>query len=182
MIGPIKTVGIYGADQQQAVEFYTQKRGLEVRRSMPIGPQAPWLEVSPPGAQTCLVLYPRAMMPNWAELKPSVVFHCPDVDATCRRLESLGVRVTMQPTPMAWGTFAKFADLDGNEFGLTSQVVAPGPGDGGRIEITHKCTGEVLRVVEAETLAGADLAGAHLDMVDLAHRDLTRINLKGAEL
>lgn len=42
----------------------------------------------------------------------------------CRRLESLGVSITMQPKPMAWGTFAMFADLDGNEFRLTSQRLA----------------------------------------------------------
>jgi hypothetical protein len=30
----------------------------------------------------------------------------------------------MRPTPLAWATFAKFADLDGNEFGLTSQALA----------------------------------------------------------
>jgi lactoylglutathione lyase len=61
---------------------------------------------------------------DWFHLKPTVVFHCPDVAATCRRLESLGVRVTMPPTSMAWGTFAKFRDLDGNELGLTSQEFA----------------------------------------------------------
>ena len=111
-------------DQQKAVEFYTQKLGFEIRRSLPMDPHAKWVEVSPPGAQTCLVLYPKAMMPNWAELKPSVVFHCPDVEDTCRRLESLSVRITMQPTLMEWGTFAKFLDLDGNEFGRMSQQLA----------------------------------------------------------
>jgi predicted enzyme related to lactoylglutathione lyase len=124
MIGPIKTVGIYVDDQPKAVEFYTQKLGFEIRRSIPMGPHAQWLEVAPPGSQTCLVLYPKTMMPNWAELKPSVVFYCPDVEAFCRRLESLGVRLTMPPTPLPWGTFAKFLDLDGNEFGLTSQALA----------------------------------------------------------
>jgi lactoylglutathione lyase len=89
-----------------------------------MGPHASWVEVSPAGAQTCLVLYPKAMMSNWEEIKPSVVFHCPDVEATCRQLEFFGVRVTMPSTPMAWGTFARFLDLDGNEFGLTSQQLA----------------------------------------------------------
>jgi hypothetical protein len=32
MIGPIKTVGIYVENQQNAVEFYTQKLVFEVRR------------------------------------------------------------------------------------------------------------------------------------------------------
>jgi predicted enzyme related to lactoylglutathione lyase len=124
MIGPIKTVGIYVADQQEALDFYTQKLGFTIRRSMPVGPGASWIEVAPPDAQTCLVLYPRAMMQNWQELKPSVVFHCADVNGTCKKLEAAGVSITMPPTPLPWGMFAKFADPDGNEFGLTSQAPA----------------------------------------------------------
>jgi predicted enzyme related to lactoylglutathione lyase len=124
MIGPIKTVGVYVEDQNKAVEFYTQKLGFRVRRSMPMGPHANWVEVSPPGAETSLVLYPRAMMANWEQLKPSVVFHCADVFAACTKLEADGVRITMLPTPLPWGMFAKFADPDGNEFGLTTQTLA----------------------------------------------------------
>jgi lactoylglutathione lyase len=70
------------------------------------------------------VLYPRSMMTNWAVLKPSVVFYCPDVEDTCLRLESLGVRNKMKPTQLGWGKFATFLDLDDNEFGLTSQEMA----------------------------------------------------------
>ena len=44
-------------------------------------------------------------------------------------VEALGVSVenaeiTMQPKQMPWGLFAMFTDLDGNEFGLTSQSLA----------------------------------------------------------
>lgn len=124
MIGPMKTVGIYVQDQEKALDFYTQKMGFELRRSESMGPKGSWIEVAPPGAQTCVVLYPKALMADWEQRRPCVVFHCPDVEAACRRLESLGVRITMQPKPMAWGTFAMFADLDGNEFGLTSQRLA----------------------------------------------------------
>jgi lactoylglutathione lyase len=124
MLGPIKTVGIYVTDQAKAVDFYTRKLGFTVRRSLPMGPGANWVEVGPAGAQTCLVLYPRSMMANWAELKPSVVFHCADVEGTCKELEARGVAVTMEPTRLPWGLFAKFVDPDGNEFGITSQEMA----------------------------------------------------------
>jgi predicted enzyme related to lactoylglutathione lyase len=30
----------------------------------------------------------------------------------------------MPPKQMPWGTFAAFLDIDGNEFGLTSQEIA----------------------------------------------------------
>lgn len=123
-IGPIKTVGVYVDDQHKAVEFYTQKLGFEIRRSIPMGPNAHWVEVSPPGAESCLVLYPKSMMSNWAELKPSVVFHSANVEATCKQLESVGVRIKMKPTALGWGMFATFLDLDDNEFGLSSQSLA----------------------------------------------------------
>ena len=124
MIGPVKTVGIYVEDQTRAVEFYVRKLGFVLRRNLPMGPEASWIEVSPVGAQSSLVLYPRSMMAEWPQLKPSVVFHSADVEAECERLESLGVTITMPATPLPWGTFAKFTDPDGNEFGLTSQEIA----------------------------------------------------------
>lgn len=135
MIGPIKTVGVYVEDQDKSVEFYTEKLGFAIRRSQPMGPHANWVEIVPCGDQTCLVPYPKAMMPSWEELKPSVVFHCPDLEAVCRRLESVGVRVTMPPTPLARGTFAKFLDLEGNEFGLSSQELASRVIDVGRDQL-----------------------------------------------
>jgi lactoylglutathione lyase len=124
MFGPIKNVGIYVQDQLAAVEFYTEVLGFEMRRRIPMGANASWIEVAPPGAQTAFVLYPRAMMPGWENLKSSVVFHCPNIEETCQRLETHGVTITMRPTTMAWGTFAKFTDPDGNEFGMTSQGLA----------------------------------------------------------
>ncbi len=181
-IGPIKTVSVYVDDQERAAAFYVEKLGFEVRRRLPMGPNAHWIEVAPAGAQTSLVLYPKGLMPNWQELRALVVFHCPDVEAEVRRLEPLGVKITMPPTALPWGTFAKFADPDGNEFGLTSQHIVHDGGKAVGVEIKHKFTGEVLRLVEAKTLVGANLAGAALDMADLARADLRGANLQGAEL
>jgi lactoylglutathione lyase len=124
MIGPIKTVGVYVRDQQIALAFYTAKLGFELRRELPTGAAGTWIEISPPGGQTCLVLYPRSMMPDWNQRKSSVVFHCADIEDTCRRLEADGVTITMPPKAMPWGMFAMFVDPDGNEFGLTSQPIA----------------------------------------------------------
>ena len=125
MIGPIKTVAIYVDDQERAEAFYTERLGFVVRRRVAMTPGASWIEVGPPGGESCLVLYPKAMMPDWPARKPSVVFHCPDVEATCQELEKAGVRIAMPPTSLPWGTFAAIADADGNELGLTSQRIAP---------------------------------------------------------
>jgi len=125
MIGPVKTVALYVADQQRAEDFYTGVLGFVVRRRASIGPEAAWIEISPRGGQTCLVLYPKSMMPDWGERKPSIVFHCPDVEATVRELEAAGARIGTPPTEQSWGTFAVVLDPDGNELGLTSQRIAP---------------------------------------------------------
>jgi lactoylglutathione lyase len=120
MIGRIKTVGIYVEDQRKSLDFYTKQLGFEVRRDEPMGPGGNWVEVGPPGAETCLVLFPRAMMDGWERMKPSVVFRCEDVERTCSDLAARGVAIIEQPRRMAWGTYAKFTDLDGNEFILAS--------------------------------------------------------------
>lgn len=116
MIKQIATVGVYVESQERALEFWTARVGFELRRNQPMGPGASWLEVAPPGAQSCLVLYPRALMATWAEHKPAIVFECEDIRGTAERMAANGVKFTEEPKEMSWGTFAKFVDLDGNEF------------------------------------------------------------------
>ena len=100
MIGALKTVSVYVEDQQRAMEFYVGKLGFVIRRSLRMG-SAPgnWIEVSPPGGGTCLVLHPKSMMPDWAERKPSMVFYCPDVERTCAELARRGVSIGSRGTP-----------------------------------------------------------------------------------
>jgi lactoylglutathione lyase len=56
------------------------------------------------------------MMPNWSELEPSIVFLCDDFEKTYTGLRSKGVNFIEEPKKMAWRTYAKFVDIDGNEF------------------------------------------------------------------
>ena len=123
-VGPIKAVGIYVTDQEKSIEFYANVLGFEVRRRMHMGAGAQWIEVAPPGAETCLVIYPRDLMPDWAERKTSLVFHCSDVEATIADLEARGVHIAMPPAELPWGTFAAIEDPDANWLGLTDQPIA----------------------------------------------------------
>jgi predicted enzyme related to lactoylglutathione lyase len=116
MIQRMATVAVYVSDQKQAREFWTAKAGFEVRRETPMGNDTSWLEVAPPGAESALVLYPRAMMANWPELKPSIVFLCDDIAETHAKMSANGVHFLEEPTTMQWGSYARFADPDGNEF------------------------------------------------------------------
>ncbi len=66
-------------------------------------------------------------MPDWAERKPSIVFYCADVPGTVARLEACGVRISMPPADLPWGTFAAIEDPDANWLGLTDQSIARVP-------------------------------------------------------
>lgn len=81
-----------------------------------MGPQGDWVELAPKGGQSCLVLYPRAMMPDWENRRPSIVFHCADVEQTYQELVARGVEFREAPKRLPWGIFAQFTDPDGNEF------------------------------------------------------------------
>ena len=120
MIKYIKTVAVFVSNQSEAVSFYTEMVGLEVRRKEAMGPQGDWIELAPKGGQSCLVLYPRSLMADWETRRPSIVFHCADVEQTYRDLAARGVQFQQPPQRMPWGVFAQFADLDGNEFLLQS--------------------------------------------------------------
>jgi lactoylglutathione lyase len=119
MIRRMATVALYVDDQDAAVDFWTKQAGFEVRTRRSLGEGlGSWVEVAPSGADSCLVLYPRALSPDWAERKPSIVFDCEDVAATVARMKARGVMFSQELTVMKWGPFATFLDTEGNEHGL----------------------------------------------------------------
>ena len=118
MISNIRTVGVYVSDQDAALRFYTEVLEFEVRADRSMGRRGRWLEVAPPGAQSRIVIYPRAMMQDWDKRKTSLVLGCRDLEAEYQRLLGLGVNFSQTPTKMKWGAFAIFSDPDGNEFVL----------------------------------------------------------------
>ena len=116
MITKIATVAIYVDDQQAAL--WTGKASFELRNNIDMGNGMTWIEVAPKGAESCLVIYPRKLMKNFAELKPSIVFICDNIEEVCSTLHENGVSFSKELSTMAWGKFASFKDEDGNEFGL----------------------------------------------------------------
>ena len=57
-------------------------------------------------------------MTNFAELKPSIVFICENIEKFCAHLKGYGMVFNKDLAELAWGKFASFQDEDGNEFGL----------------------------------------------------------------
>jgi predicted enzyme related to lactoylglutathione lyase len=82
-----------------------------------MGPNAYWMELSPPGAASCITLYPKTMAENWNKLTLGIVFQTDDIQQTYTKLKANGVDID-EPKEMGFGIFTAFRDIDGNEFGL----------------------------------------------------------------
>ncbi len=118
MITHLATQAVYVEDQSAALRFWTDQVGFQVHGKQSMGREAEWIEVGPKGAQSCIVLYPKAMMQGWAQRIPSIVFQCDDVDSTYEAMSSHGVTFRDRPKDLPWGKFAIFEDPEGNCYGL----------------------------------------------------------------
>jgi lactoylglutathione lyase len=120
----IATVAVYVENQDKALEFWTKKVGFVVHQRREMGPNSTWIEVGPENAESCIVIYPRSMMEDWNERKPSVVFESENIQKQFEAMSRQGVEFTQPPKDMPWGKFAMFLDSEGNWFGLRQSVDA----------------------------------------------------------
>jgi catechol 2,3-dioxygenase-like lactoylglutathione lyase family enzyme len=116
----IKTTTVPISDEEQALDFYVNKLGFEVRRDDKMGPDTRWIEVAPPGAQTVIVLargYGHDA--DRIGMFTGLVLEADDIQATYEQLRDKGVTFSEGPTAQPWGGVqALFADQDGNGYVL----------------------------------------------------------------
>jgi catechol 2,3-dioxygenase-like lactoylglutathione lyase family enzyme len=131
-------------DQDEALEFYTKKLGMEVRAdvTLPELGDFRWLTVSPPGQpdfSIVLMAIPGApvMDPETGErvrelmgkgFAGTVFLTTDDAYASYEELKSRGVEFTEAPEERPYGVDAGFRDPSGNSFRLTqvNEAVVPG--------------------------------------------------------
>ena len=113
---------IFVADQEKALQFYTEKLGFEKKEDVPVGAFR-WLTVVSPEDRdgTELLLEPNDHPVAQAYQKglvaagiPAASFGVSDIAEEYKRLETLGVTFTMQPTQAGPVTIAVFDDTCGN--------------------------------------------------------------------
>ena len=119
----LQVVSIPVSDQERAKWFYTQTLGFDLRADNPMGPDARWIEVAPPGGQTALTLV------NWFATMPAgstkgLVLGCADLEGTYTALQERGVRFHGPIEEQFWGRFATFDDPDGNGWVLMQAPAA----------------------------------------------------------
>jgi len=122
-------------DQEEALAFYTQKLGMEVRAdvTLPELGDFRWVTVAPPGQEEVSIVLmaipgPPVMDPDTAgQVKDlmakgfagAVFLTTDDCQASYEELKARGVEFTEAPEERPYGIDAGFRDPSGNSFRLT---------------------------------------------------------------
>ena len=122
-------------DQDEALAFYTQKLGMEVRADVTIPEYGNfrWLTVAPPGQDDVAIVLmaipgPPVMDPDTADdvrnlmakgFAGTVFLTTEDCRASYEELKARGVEFTEAPEERPYGIDSGFRDPSGNNFRLT---------------------------------------------------------------
>jgi catechol 2,3-dioxygenase-like lactoylglutathione lyase family enzyme len=139
MISRLSHAGLWVLDQDEAVRFYTEKLGFEVRTDQTMD-DFRWITVGPPDQPDLelilLVPGPPMMDAETAEQIKSLVakgsmgsgvFATDDCRRTYEELRGRGVEFLQEPQERFYGIEATFRDNSGNWFSLTQRAEVPNP-------------------------------------------------------
>jgi predicted enzyme related to lactoylglutathione lyase len=81
------------ADQDRALQFYTDALGLETRADVPFGDGNRWIEVAPPGAESTIAICPPGPNVTPGGKDTGISLQADDIDAYYGQLKEHGVDV-----------------------------------------------------------------------------------------
>ena len=108
MITEIRSVPVIVSELDDAISWYQEKLGFEVRES-----DGHWVTVVPGGWSSEIHL---CKMDELELGNTGILFLAYNLDDTHRKLKEKGIKFTQEPSKKADGTIAKFKDLYGNIF------------------------------------------------------------------
>jgi catechol 2,3-dioxygenase-like lactoylglutathione lyase family enzyme len=130
MITQLTSTGVWVHDQDEALAFYTDKLGLEVREDVTVPEMGNfrWLSVGVPGQEVSITLLEIPGPPVFdaetqAALKTllakgalgGLFFAADDIHATYEELKGRGVEFSQEPSQQPYGIDAGFRDTSGNQ-------------------------------------------------------------------
>lgn len=139
MLTNIIITGIYVLDQDEAVDFYVGKLGLEVGSDVDMGFMR-WLTVRLPGVpdRELLLEVPGASPATGGEVATqlrdlvtkgamgaAVMFSTDDCQKTFEELSAKGVEFTEEPTAQPYGVDCAIRDPFGNHIRITQPIAGP---------------------------------------------------------
>jgi catechol 2,3-dioxygenase-like lactoylglutathione lyase family enzyme len=119
MIKDVPLTGIFVNDQQAALDFYTNKLGLELIQDEPYGEGARWITVSPAEMRIRIVLKKaegerEKAMVGRSDGPPVLTLGTDDVRSAYEALRERGVRFLGEPYRYPWAVGALLLDQDGS--------------------------------------------------------------------
>ena len=136
----LTTVQVWVHDQDEALEFYTEKLGMEVRADVTVPEMGNfrWLTVGVPGQDISVVLMAVPGPPVFDEATRQQIldlmakgatgglfFTTDDCRASFEELQGRGVEFQQEPFEQPYGIDAGFRDASGNSFRLTQLAQVP---------------------------------------------------------
>jgi uncharacterized glyoxalase superfamily protein PhnB len=131
----IASMQVWVTDQQQALDFYTQKVGLEVRVDVTVAELGNfrWLTVAPPGQEDVAIVLMLIPSPPVFEAETiehikatmergvsgGVFLTTEDIHADFERMKSAGVEFVEEPEERPYGIDCGFRDPFGNHIRLS---------------------------------------------------------------
>ena len=116
MIKQIKFVSIPVADQNRALDFYTEKLGFTIITDQPFDGKQRWIELRVPKAETRVVLFTAEGDEKRIGTFMNMSYSCDDIQETYKALKERGVEFEGPPQEQPWGAYAIFKDSEGNRF------------------------------------------------------------------
>ena len=120
MIKQIKFVSIPVADQNRALDFYTDKLGFTIITDQPFDEKQRWIELRIPKAETRVVLFTADGEETRIGSFMNMSYECADIDQTYETLRRRGVDFEGPPEKQPWGRYAIFKDSEANRFVLSA--------------------------------------------------------------
>jgi catechol 2,3-dioxygenase-like lactoylglutathione lyase family enzyme len=131
MLKQLTYAQVWVTDQDEALDFYTEKLGLELREdvTLPEMGNFRWLSVGIPGQDVSITLMAVPGPPVFDEdtraqihallakgASGGLFFATDDINKSYEELKSKGVQFLQEPTEQPYGIDAGFRDPSGNQF------------------------------------------------------------------
>ena len=134
MLKQLTYAQVWVHDQDEALAFYTEKLGLELREDVTVPEMGNfrWLSVGVPGQEVAITLMAVPGPPVFDEetrdqilalvakgAATGLFFSTDDCQASYEALKSRGVEFTQEPTEQPYGIDVGFRDVSGNHFRMS---------------------------------------------------------------
>ncbi len=116
MITSLANVTLLVQDYDEAIRWYTDNLGMELRMDGSMGGDYRFVTVGVSGQNDVSIILHKATG-DYTEARSNVhglIFHCDDCRQQVADLKSKGVTITLEPEEQPWGVQAVFEDLYGN--------------------------------------------------------------------